>query len=125
MRAEFHANFPDQRTRILFINSTLLAGANTSIHFLLLRNLSQGQSKLRAAGQIAIVGEPHGTQLRGGRLQVIDRAECICSSQCGRPSRWAPARVSLGVSHDAPLIVDVRVASVEGDTSNWRAQSRR
>ena len=42
---------PDRRTRVLFINSALLAGADTSIHFLLLRNLSQDQFELHAAGQ--------------------------------------------------------------------------
>jgi glycosyltransferase involved in cell wall biosynthesis len=42
---------PDKRTRVLFINSAPLAGADTWIHFLLLRNLSQGQFELHAAGQ--------------------------------------------------------------------------
>jgi glycosyltransferase involved in cell wall biosynthesis len=42
---------PDKRTRVLFINSALLAGADTWIHFLLLRNLSQRQFELHAAGQ--------------------------------------------------------------------------
>src|SRR5450631_4936160 len=42
---------PDKRTRVLFINSALLAGADTWIHLLLLRNLSQGQFELHAAGQ--------------------------------------------------------------------------
>ena len=41
----------DKRTRVLFINSALLAGADTWIHFLLLRNLPQGQFDLHAAGQ--------------------------------------------------------------------------
>src|SRR5882757_1214878 len=41
----------DKRTRVLFINSALLAGADTWIHLLLLRNLSQGQFELHAAGQ--------------------------------------------------------------------------
>jgi glycosyltransferase involved in cell wall biosynthesis len=41
----------DSRTRVLFINSALLAGADTWIHFLLLRNLPQGQFELHAAGQ--------------------------------------------------------------------------
>jgi glycosyltransferase involved in cell wall biosynthesis len=41
----------DKRTRVLFINSALLGGADTWIHFLLLRNLSQGQFELHAAGQ--------------------------------------------------------------------------
>ena len=45
-----HAS-PDKRTRVLFINAALLAGADTWIHFLLLRNLSQGQFELHAAGQ--------------------------------------------------------------------------
>ena len=40
-----------QRTRVLFINSALLAGADTWIHFLLLRNLSQDRFELHAAGQ--------------------------------------------------------------------------
>jgi glycosyltransferase involved in cell wall biosynthesis len=42
---------PDKRTRVLFINSALLAGADTWIHFLLLRNLPQGEFELHAAGQ--------------------------------------------------------------------------
>jgi len=42
---------PDNRTRILFINSALLAGADTWIHFLLLRNLPQDRFELHAAGQ--------------------------------------------------------------------------
>ena len=42
---------PDRRTRVLFINSALLAGADTWVHLLLLRNLSQGQFELHAAGQ--------------------------------------------------------------------------
>ena len=40
-----------KRTRVLFINSALLAGADTWIHFLLLRNLPQEQFELHAAGQ--------------------------------------------------------------------------
>jgi glycosyltransferase involved in cell wall biosynthesis len=47
----FMRSFPDKRTRVLFINSALLAGADTWIHLLLLRNLSQGQFELHAAGQ--------------------------------------------------------------------------
>jgi len=42
---------PDRRTRVLFINSALQAGADTWIHLLLLRNLSRGQFELHAAGQ--------------------------------------------------------------------------
>src|ERR1700748_913711 len=42
---------PDKRTRVLFINSSLVAGADTWIHFLLLRNLPQDQFELHAAGQ--------------------------------------------------------------------------
>jgi glycosyltransferase involved in cell wall biosynthesis len=42
---------PDKRTRVLFINSALLAGADTWIHFLLLRNMSQDRFELHAAGQ--------------------------------------------------------------------------
>jgi len=42
---------PDKRIRVLFINSALLAGADTWIHLLLLRNLSQVQFELHAAGQ--------------------------------------------------------------------------
>jgi len=41
----------EQRTRVLFINSALQAGADTWIHLLLLRNLSQDQFELHAAGQ--------------------------------------------------------------------------
>ena len=41
----------DKRTRVLFVNSALLAGADTWIHFLLLRNLSRSQFELHAAGQ--------------------------------------------------------------------------
>jgi glycosyltransferase involved in cell wall biosynthesis len=40
-----------KRTRILFINSALLAGADTWIHLLLLRNLPQDRFELHAAGQ--------------------------------------------------------------------------
>jgi glycosyltransferase involved in cell wall biosynthesis len=40
-----------KRTRILFINSALLAGADTGIHLLLLRNLPQDRFELHAAGQ--------------------------------------------------------------------------
>src|SRR5262245_3524038 len=42
---------PDTRTRVLFVNSALLAGADTWIHFLLLRNLPQDRFELHAAGQ--------------------------------------------------------------------------
>ena len=42
---------PDKRTRVLFINSALFTGADTWIHFLLLRSLSQGEFELHAAGQ--------------------------------------------------------------------------
>src|SRR5262245_17669601 len=42
---------PNKRTRVLFINSALLVGADTWIHFLLLRNLSQDRFELHAAGQ--------------------------------------------------------------------------
>ena len=41
----------DKRTRVLFINSALLGGADTWIHLLLLRNLSQNRFELHAAGQ--------------------------------------------------------------------------
>lgn len=41
----------DGRTRVLFINSALVGGADTSIHLLLLRNLSQDRFQLHAAGQ--------------------------------------------------------------------------
>jgi glycosyltransferase involved in cell wall biosynthesis len=41
----------DKRTRVLFINSALLGGADTWIHFLLLRNLPQDRFELHAAGQ--------------------------------------------------------------------------
>jgi hypothetical protein len=41
----------DKRTRVLFINSALLAGADTWIYRLLLPNLSQGQFELHTAGQ--------------------------------------------------------------------------
>ena len=51
MLAEVMRPFPDKRTRILFINSALVAGADTSIHFLLLRNLSRDQFELHAAAQ--------------------------------------------------------------------------
>jgi glycosyltransferase involved in cell wall biosynthesis len=44
-------SYPDKRPRILFINSALLPGADTGIHFLLLRNLPQDQFELHAAGQ--------------------------------------------------------------------------
>src|SRR5215470_1470674 len=40
-----------KRTRVLFINSALLAGADTWIHLLLLRSLSQDRFELHAAGQ--------------------------------------------------------------------------
>lgn len=42
---------PHRPTRVLFINSAQLAGADTRIHLLLLRNLSHGQFELHAAGQ--------------------------------------------------------------------------
>src|SRR5215475_10909172 len=41
----------EKRKRVLFINSALLAGADTWIHFLLLRNLPQNRLELHAAGQ--------------------------------------------------------------------------
>jgi glycosyltransferase involved in cell wall biosynthesis len=41
----------DKRTRVLFINSALLIGADTTIHFRLLRNLPQDRFELYAAGQ--------------------------------------------------------------------------
>ncbi|MFM9845651.1 MAG: glycosyltransferase family 4 protein [Hyphomicrobiaceae bacterium] len=41
----------DGRTRVLFINSALAGGADTSIHFLLLRNLPQDRFQLHAAPQ--------------------------------------------------------------------------
>src|SRR5215475_1212864 len=41
----------DNLARVLFINSALFAGADTWIHFLLLRSLSQVQFELHAAGQ--------------------------------------------------------------------------
>jgi glycosyltransferase involved in cell wall biosynthesis len=51
-RAEsFMRTSPDKRTRVLFINSALLGGADTWIHFLLLRNLPQSQFEVHAAGQ--------------------------------------------------------------------------
>ena len=54
----------DKRTRVLFINSAVLAGADTWIHFLLLRNLPQDRFELHAAGQ---PGSPAPTfeELRG------------------------------------------------------------
>ena len=44
-------SYPDKRTRVLFINSAILAGADTWIHLLLLRNLPQDRFELYAAGQ--------------------------------------------------------------------------
>jgi glycosyltransferase involved in cell wall biosynthesis len=41
----------DGRTRVLFINSALVGGADTAIHLLLLRSLSQDRFDLHAAGQ--------------------------------------------------------------------------
>jgi glycosyltransferase involved in cell wall biosynthesis len=41
----------DKRTRVLFINSALVGGADTWIHLLLLRHLSQDRFELHAAGQ--------------------------------------------------------------------------
>src|ERR1700742_4122025 len=41
------------RTRVLFINSALNPGADTAIHLLLLRNLSQDQFELHVAEQPA------------------------------------------------------------------------
>jgi glycosyltransferase involved in cell wall biosynthesis len=48
----FRRSSSDKRTRVLFINSALQAGADTWIHLLLLRNLSQGQFELHAAEQL-------------------------------------------------------------------------
>ncbi len=42
---------PNKRTRVLFINSALLVGADTWVHLLLLRSLPRGQFELHAAGQ--------------------------------------------------------------------------
>ena len=42
---------PDKRRRVLFINSASVAGADTWIHFLLLRNLPRERFELHAAGQ--------------------------------------------------------------------------
>jgi glycosyltransferase involved in cell wall biosynthesis len=42
---------PDKRRRVLFINSALLIGADTSMHLLLLRNLPRERFELHAAGQ--------------------------------------------------------------------------
>ena len=47
----FMRTSPDKRTRVLFINSALLGGADTWIHLLLLRNLPQDRFELHAAGQ--------------------------------------------------------------------------
>ena len=47
----FMRSSPDKRTRVLFINSALVAGADTWIHLLLLRNLPQDRFELHAAGQ--------------------------------------------------------------------------
>lgn len=41
----------DRRTRVLFVNSALLIGADTRIHFLVLRNLPRDRFELFAAGQ--------------------------------------------------------------------------
>ena len=49
-------SYPDKRPRVLFINSALLAGADTWIHFLLLRNLSQSHFDLHAAAQKGTLG---------------------------------------------------------------------
>jgi len=45
-----HAS-PSKRTRLLFINSAPIAGADTWIHFLLLRNLPRERFELHGAGQ--------------------------------------------------------------------------
>jgi glycosyltransferase involved in cell wall biosynthesis len=47
----FMSSSSNQRMRILFINSALEIGADTWIHLLLLRHLSQGRHELHAAGQ--------------------------------------------------------------------------
>jgi glycosyltransferase involved in cell wall biosynthesis len=55
----------NKRTRVLFISSALDAGADTWIHLLLLRSLSQDQFELHAAGQpgspSSALGELHAT----------------------------------------------------------------
>jgi glycosyltransferase involved in cell wall biosynthesis len=51
-RAEFSVSASlDKRKRILFINSAPMPGADTWIHFLLLRNLPRERFELHAAGQ--------------------------------------------------------------------------
>jgi glycosyltransferase involved in cell wall biosynthesis len=49
--AECTRSAQNKRTRVLFINSALIGGADTWIHFLLLRNLPHVQFELHAAGQ--------------------------------------------------------------------------
>src|SRR5262245_41938625 len=53
----FMRSSPDKRTRVLFINSALLAGADTWIHLLLLRTLPQDRFELHAAGQPGALDE--------------------------------------------------------------------
>src|SRR5450432_434011 len=70
---------PDKRTRVLFINSALLAGADTWIHLLLLRNLSQGQFELHAAGQ------------RGSPAPAFEELRTIPGIAL-RPTNFGPSR---------------------------------
>jgi hypothetical protein len=54
----FMRSSPDKRTRVLFINSALQAGADTWIHFLLLRDLSQGQFAFKVMEGACISPQP-------------------------------------------------------------------
>ena len=74
----FMRSLSDKRTRILFINSALLGGADTWIHLLLLRNLSQGQFELHAAGQ------------PGSPASVFDELRAITGIAL-RPTNFGPS----------------------------------
>jgi hypothetical protein len=72
---------PDRRTRVLFINSALLAGTDTWIQLLLLRSLSQGQFELHAAGQ------------PGPPASAFDKLRAIPGKRCG-PSQTDSIRAA-------------------------------
>jgi glycosyltransferase involved in cell wall biosynthesis len=61
---------PADRARILFVTSPLTIGADTWIHLLLLRHLSQSHFELHAAGQPASPGEAEPAQAFEALLEV-------------------------------------------------------
>ena len=91
---------PDKRTRVLFINSALFAGADTWIHFLLLRNLSQEHIRTACGGATGIASTGVRRVARDSRYRAASdelwaiAVGAIQTSKACRPCRRLAGRAA-------------------------------